>query len=98
MAPKSCLQVPRNSEVLERDERTDAVLYLTANDDIMYVLAMELRAMRKRIGFVLSDAFRRSLLETRTLTNSNNSEVVLLRDILSGNRSARAASSHPIAA
>jgi hypothetical protein len=51
-----------------------------------YLLAMELRAMRKRIGFVLSDAFRRSLLETRTLTNSNNSEVVLLRDFLSGNQ------------
>ena len=73
-------------EVFERDETTDAVLYLTANDDILYVLAMELRAMRKRIGFVLSDAFRRSLLETRTLTNSNNSEVVPLRDFLSGNQ------------
>jgi hypothetical protein len=47
---------------------------------------MELRAMRKRIGFVLSDAFRRSLLDTRTLTNTNNSEVVLLRDFLSGNQ------------
>jgi hypothetical protein len=47
---------------------------------------MELRGMRKRIGFVLSEAFRRSLLETRTLTNSNNSEVVLLRDFLSGNQ------------
>ena len=40
--------------------------------------------VRKRIGFVLSDAFRRSLLETRTLTNSSSSEVVPLRDFLCG--------------
>ena len=72
---------------LERDETTDAILYLTANDDILYLLAMELRATRKRIGFVLNDTFRRSLLETRTLTNSSNSEVVLLRDFLIGSQS-----------
>jgi hypothetical protein len=47
---------------------------------------MELRATRKRIGFVLSEDFRRSLLETRTLTNSNNSAVVPLRDFLRGNQ------------
>jgi RNase H-fold protein (predicted Holliday junction resolvase) len=48
---------------------------------------MELRATRKRIGFALSDAFRSSLLETRTLTNSNNSEVVSLRAFLAGKQS-----------
>ena len=84
--PKAAARYRAIREVFERDETTDAVLYLTANDDILYLLAMELRAMRKRIGFVLSDAFRRSLLETRTLTNSNNSEVVLLRDFLSGHQ------------
>jgi len=84
--PKAAARYRAIREVFERDETTDAVLYLTANDDILYLLAMELRAMRKRIGFVLSEAFRRSLLETRTLTNSNNSEVVPLRDFLSGNQ------------
>jgi len=84
--PKAATRYRAIREVFERDETTDAVLYLTANDDILYLLAMELRAMRKRIGFVLSDAFRRSLLETRTLTNSNNSKVVLLRDFLRGNQ------------
>jgi hypothetical protein len=54
--------------------------------NILYLLAMQLRAKRKRMVFVLSDAFRRSLLETRALTNSNNSEIVLLRDFLSGNQ------------
>jgi hypothetical protein len=85
-SPKAAVRYRAIREIFERDETTDAILYLTANDDILYLLAMELRAMRKRIGFVLSDAFRRSLLETRTLTNSNNSEVVLLRDFLSGNQ------------
>jgi hypothetical protein len=37
---------------------------------------------RKRIGFALSDSFRRSLLETRTLTNTTNSETVPLRELL----------------
>jgi hypothetical protein len=73
-------------EVYERDKKTDAILYLTTNDDLLYLLALELRATRKRIGFALSEAFRRSLLETRTLTNSNNSEVVLLRAFLCGNQ------------
>lgn len=71
-------------EVLDKDETADTVLYLTANDDILYVLAMELRATRKRIGFALSDSFRRLLLETRTLTNTSGSEIVPLRDLLVG--------------
>lgn len=70
-------------EALDRDQTTDAVLYLTPNDDILYLLAMELRPARKRIGFALSEAFRRSALETRALTNHAGSEIVLLRDLLS---------------
>ena len=68
-------------EALNRDKATDAVLYLTSSDDILYLLAMELRATRKRIGFALSEAFRRSLLETRTLTNTASSEIVPLREL-----------------
>ena len=69
-------------EALDKDMTTDMVLYLTASDDILYLLAMELRATRKRIAFALSDSFRRSLLETRTLTNTTSSEIVPLRDLL----------------
>jgi hypothetical protein len=47
-----------------------------------YLLAAEMSSSRKRIGFALSESFRRSLLETRTLTNTENSEVVLLRELL----------------
>ena len=83
-SPKAAARYQAIREVLDGDQTTDAILYLTSNDDILYLLAMELRGARKRVGFVLSDAFRRSLLETRTLTNSNNSEVVLLRTFLGG--------------
>ena len=85
--PKAAARYRAIREVFERDETTDAILYLTANDDLLYLLAMELRATRKRIGFALSDVFRSSLLETRTLTNSNNSQVLPLRAFLAGTQS-----------
>lgn len=67
---------------LDKDLTTDLVLYLTPSDDILYLLAMELRATRKRIGFALSDSFRHSVLETHTLTNEGSSEVLPLRELL----------------
>jgi len=68
-------------------EHRDVLLpFFAKTHDILYLLAMELRATRKRIGFVLSEDFRGSLLATRTLTNSNNSAVVPLREFLSGNQ------------
>jgi hypothetical protein len=85
-SPKAAARYHAIREVLEHDEMTDAILYLTPNEDILYLLAMELRATRKRIGFALGEAFRRSLLDTRTLTNSSNSEVMALRDFLSGSQ------------
>lgn len=67
---------------LDKDETTDLVLYLTPNDDILYLLAMELRATRKPVGFALCDSFRHSVLETRTLSNEGSSEVLPLRELL----------------
>ncbi len=67
---------------LDKDQTTDIVLYLTPNDDILYLLAMELRATRKHIGLALCDSFRHSILETRTLTNEGSSEVLPLRELL----------------
>lgn len=69
-------------ETLDKDQTTDMVLYLTPNDDILYLLAMELRATRKRVGFALSDSFRHSVLDTRTLSNEGSSEVLPLRELL----------------
>jgi hypothetical protein len=81
-SPKSASRYRAIREVLDRDETVDAVLYLTANYDLLYLLAVEMRCTRKRIGIALSASFRQSLLETRTLTNTPDSEVVLLRDLI----------------
>jgi hypothetical protein len=80
--PKAASRYRSIRESLDKDETTDTVLYLAANDDILYLLAAEMSSSRKRIGFALSDSFRRSLLDTRTLTNSKNSEIVSLRELL----------------
>ena len=80
--PKSASRYRAIREVIERDGTVDTVLYLTANDDILFLLALEMRGTQKRIGFALSESFRKSLLDTRTLTNTPNAEVVLLRDLI----------------
>ncbi|HMG84585.1 MAG TPA: hypothetical protein VK574_02515 [Terracidiphilus sp.] len=79
---KSASRYDAIREALDRDKTSDTVLYLTASDDILYLLAMELRATRRRIGFALSETFRHSLLETRTLTNTESSEIVPFRELL----------------
>jgi hypothetical protein len=81
-SPKAASRYRAIREILDKDETTDTVLYLAASDDILYLLAAEMSASRKRIGFALSESFRHSLLETRTLTNTNKSEIVLLRELL----------------
>jgi hypothetical protein len=80
--PKATARYRALREVLDKDVDTDVVLYLTPNDDILYLVAMELNASRRRIGFALVENFRQSLLETRTLTNSPGADVVPLRELL----------------
>ncbi len=80
--PKAASRYRAIRDIIDKDETIETVLYLAANDDILYLLAVELRPSRKRIGFALSESFRRSLLETRTLTNTEDSEIVFLRDLL----------------
>jgi hypothetical protein len=70
-------------EILDKDRTADMVLYLAASDDILYLLASELSSSRKRMAFAMSEAFRHSLLDTRMLTNTKTSEVVLFRELLS---------------
>jgi hypothetical protein len=81
-SPKASARYRTIREILDKDETTDAVLYLTPNDDILYLLAVEMRLSRKRIGFALSESFRCSLLETSILMNTENSEIVPFRDLL----------------
>ena len=79
---KSVTRYDAIREALDNDKTTDLVLYLVASEDLLYLVAMELRSARKRIAFALSDAFRRSLLETRTLTNTASSEIMPFRELL----------------
>jgi hypothetical protein len=48
--PKAAARYRAIREVFERDETTDAILYMVTNDDLLYLLALELRAMRKRLA------------------------------------------------
>jgi hypothetical protein len=79
---KSVTRYDAIREAIDNDKTTDLVLYLVASEDLLYLLAMELRSARKRIAFALSDAFRRSPLETRMFTNTASSEIVSFRELL----------------
>ena len=81
-SPKAASRYRAIREVLDHDQTVDTVLYLAASDDILYLLASEMSASRKRIAFALSESFRCSLLETRTLTNTHDSDIVLFRELL----------------
>ena len=81
-SPKAASRYRAIREVLDRDRTVDMVLYLAASDDILYLLASEMSASRKRIAFALSESFRSSLLETRALTNTHDSEIVPLGELL----------------
>jgi hypothetical protein len=81
-SPKAATRYRAIREILDKDETAGTVLYLAANDDLLYLLALELRATRKRIGFALSESFRHSPLDTRMLTNTVNSEIVSMRELL----------------
>ena len=69
-------------EVLSRDKTVDTILYLTSDHDVLYLLAVELRGVAKRIGIALSDQFRRDTLNTRTLVVGAGAEVVEFRSLI----------------
>lgn len=85
-SPKAAARYRAIREILDKDETVSTVLYLAANDDLLYLLAYEMRSARKRIGFALSESFRHSLLDTRTLTNTAKAEIVPLREMLAAER------------
>jgi len=43
--------------------RGDVVLYLTSGRNVLYLLALEMHGVAKRIGLALSESFRRDLLD-----------------------------------
>jgi hypothetical protein len=70
--------------VFNAERSVDTVLYLTPNSEILYLLAVELRDVRKRIGFALSKTFQADLLDADVLSNSSTGEVISFREFLLG--------------
>jgi len=70
--------------VFNTERSVDTVLYLTPNSEILYLLAVELRDVRKRIGFALSKSFQADLLDADVLSNSSTGEVISFREFLLG--------------
>jgi hypothetical protein len=79
---KAATRYQQIREVLNQDKTVDVILYLTPNHDMLYLLAVEMRNVAKKIGFALSDSFRRDLLDARTILNRGSSEVVPFRQLL----------------
>ncbi len=68
--------------IFSADQGADCVLYLTPNSEILYILALEMRNVGKRIGFALSSTFQSELLDASILTNSAANEVITFRQFL----------------
>jgi hypothetical protein len=68
--------------IFTADRTADRVLYLTPNAEILYILALEMRDVAKRIGFVLSETLRSELLDASILTNSPTNDVLSFRQFL----------------
>jgi hypothetical protein len=78
--------------VLNQDSTTNVILYLASNHDVLHVLAVELRGVKKAIGLALSDDFRRDLLDTQVLNVNGTPSVVPFREMLSTFQSSKEAS------
>ena len=68
--------------VINAERSVDTILYLAPNSEILYLLAVELRDVRKRIGFALSKSFQADLLDADILSNSSAGEVISFREFL----------------
>jgi hypothetical protein len=69
-------------EILNQDQTAETILYLAVNEQLLYTLACELRAVHKHIGFVLSSSFRQSPLNTLMVINNAKNDTVSLREFL----------------
>ena len=68
--------------VFNAERSVDTILYLTPNSEILYLLAVELRGVSKRIVFALSKTFQANLLDADVLSNSSAGEVISFREFL----------------
>jgi hypothetical protein len=68
--------------IFDAERSVETILYLTPSADILYVLAMELRGVHKKIGFALSNTFQTHLLDSDVLMNNSQGELISLREFL----------------
>lgn len=73
-------------EILDQDQTAETILYLAVNDQLLYTLAYELRAVHKHIGFAISGSFRQSPLNTLMVMNNAGNDAVSLRGFLAAEK------------
>jgi hypothetical protein len=76
---KSVKRYEKISELLESEQRVPSVLYLTANPDILMVVASCLASPSQRVAFASARSFEQSLLGTAVATDSSGDLVSLDR-------------------
>jgi hypothetical protein len=73
-------------EILDQDQTAETILYLAVNEQLLYTLACELRAVHKHIGFAISGSFRQSPLNTLMVINNAGNDTVSLRRFLAAEK------------
>ena len=79
---KSAARYYEISKSIVYDDSTDLVLYLAANQELLSLLAQELRALKEKVAFGLSNQFKAQLLHTPVLTVGDTPEFRPLAQIL----------------
>ncbi|WP_229739429.1 replication-relaxation family protein [Edaphobacter dinghuensis] len=80
--PKGGARYREICRMLDHDRTVDIVLYLASERNVLYLLAEEMRAAKKRIGITLCDSFRQNPLEANTLVIGEDSDIVPFRALL----------------
>ena len=80
--PKSAARYREISKSILQDSSVDLVLYLTANPELMSLLAQEFQPLGSKVVFCLSSQFKTHLLQTPVLTVRDHSEFRPFAEIL----------------
>jgi hypothetical protein len=69
-------------KVFNAENGVDTILYLTPSSEILYLLAVELRDVRKKLSFALSKTFQAELLDADVLSNLAGGGLMSFREFL----------------
>ena len=81
---KSAARYREICQTIKDDRATRLVLYLSANQEIMYLLTQELRSLQNKVAFGLASLFRIQQLSAPMVVIRNAPTVLPLCDILAG--------------